>query len=37
MPEITFRIKNKVGLHGPSSSVFVREATKYNLPLLSLW
>ncbi len=29
MPEITFRIKNKVGLHARPASVFVREATKY--------
>ncbi|MEN6435018.1 MAG: HPr family phosphocarrier protein [Anaerolineaceae bacterium] len=29
MPEITFHIKNKVGLHARPASVFVREAGKY--------
>jgi phosphotransferase system HPr (HPr) family protein len=29
MPEITFDIKNKVGLHARPASLFVREAAKF--------
>ncbi len=29
MPEITFKIKNKVGLHARPATVFVREASKF--------
>jgi phosphotransferase system HPr (HPr) family protein len=29
MPEITFDVKNKVGLHARPAALFVREATKF--------
>ena len=29
MPEITFTIKNKVGLHARPAAIFVKEAAKY--------
>ncbi len=34
MPEITFIIKNKVGLHARPASLFVREAAKYKSTIM---
>ncbi len=34
MPEITFNIKNKVGLHARPATVFVREASKFKSTIM---
>ena len=34
MPEITFNIKNKVGLHARPATVFVREAAKFKSTIM---
>ncbi|MEL7642854.1 MAG: HPr family phosphocarrier protein [bacterium] len=34
MPEITFTIKNKVGLHARPATVFVREAAKFKSSIM---